>query len=190
MTLLRGVQTAALTLALSFFIAAPAMAQAPVPTLDRLNQEDATIPDTDPPQVYPESAYTLTEIENADPENLPQNAITLYDKNDDGTVTPKYYTISLKQTEFGDKENYSEKLYFKWEKTDNKYSLVEANESDADITYYVNNTRPDSNRINTNQNGKDITANFKNLGSSNSADVGAIYNYRGTIGNITGDFKL
>ena len=73
MTLLRSVQTAALTLALSFFIAAQAMAQAPVPTLDRLNQEGTTIPDTDPAQVYPESAYTLTEIENADPENLPQN---------------------------------------------------------------------------------------------------------------------
>ena len=161
------------------------MAQAPVPTLDRLNQEGATMPDSS--EVYPESAYTLTEIKNADPENLPQNAITLYDKNEDGTVTPKYYTISLKQTEFGDKENYGEKLYFKWEKTDNKYSLVEANESDADITYYVNNTRPDSNRIGTNQNGKDITANFKNLGGSNSADGGAIYN-RGTIGDITGDF--
>ena len=190
-----------------------AMAQAPVPTLDRLNQEDATIPDTDPPQVYPESAYTLTEIENADPENLPQNAITLYDKTEvikyyDPTTgkevaagdrlpdvqykevttiqtTPKYYTVSLKQTEYGDKENYGEKLYFKWEKTDNKYSLVKANESDADITYYVNNTRPDSNRISTNQNGADITANFKNLGTS--AYGGAIYN-KGTIGNITGDF--
>ena len=161
------------------------MAQAPVPTLDRLNQEGATIPDTEPPQVYPESAYTLTEIKDADPENLPQNAITLYDKNEDGTVTPKYYTISLKQTEFGDKENYGEKLYFKWEKTDNKYSLVEANESNADITYYVNNTRPDSNRINTNQNGADITANFKNFGASD--DGGAIYN-SGEIGNITGDF--
>ena len=80
-------QTAALTLALSFFIAAPAMAQAPVPTLDRLNQEGATIPDTDPAQVYPESAYTLTEIKDADPENLPQNAITLYDK----TEVIKYY---------------------------------------------------------------------------------------------------
>ena len=164
-----------------------AMAQAPVPTLDRLNQEGATIPDTDPPQVYPESAYTLTEIENADPENLPQNAITLYDKNEDGTVTPKYYTISLKQTEFGDKENYGEKLYFKWEKTDNKYSLVKANESDADITYYVNNTRDDSpNRIDTDQNGADITDNFKNLGGSTYG--GAIYNVSGEIGNITGDF--
>ena len=83
----KTLKTAALTLALSFFIAAPAMAQAPVPTLDRLNQEGTTIPDTNPPQVYPESAYTLTEIENADPENLPQNAITLYDK----TEVIKYY---------------------------------------------------------------------------------------------------
>ena len=163
------------------------MAQAPVPTLDKLNKDGVTIPDSDPEQVYPESAYTLTEIENADPENLPQNAITLYDKNEDGTVTPKYYTISLKQTEFGDKENYGEKLYFKWEKTDNKYSLVEANESDADITYYVNNTRDDSpNRIDTDQNGADITDNFKNLGGSTYG--GAIYNVSGEIGNITGDF--
>ena len=44
-----------------------------------------------------ESSYTLTEAASADA----PNTITLYDKNDDGTVTPKYYTISLKQTEFG-----------------------------------------------------------------------------------------
>ena len=113
MTLLRSVQTAALTLALSFFIAAPAMAQAPVPTLDRLNQEGATIPDTEPPQVYPESAYTLTEIENADPENLPQNAITLYDKNEDGTVTPKYYLVNLKDSVTNIGEGDSTK-YFEW----------------------------------------------------------------------------
>ena len=113
MTLLRGVQTAALTLALSLFIAAPAMAQAPVPTLDRLNQEGATIPDTDPAQVYPESAYTLTEIENADPENLPQNAITLYDKNEDGTVTPKYYLVNLKDSVTNIGEGDSTK-YFEW----------------------------------------------------------------------------
>ena len=113
MTLLRSVQTAALTLALSFFIAAPAMAQAPVPTLDRLNQEGTTIPDTDPAQVYPESAYTLTEIENADPENLPQNAITLYDKNEDGTVTPKYYLVNLKDSVTNIGEGDSTK-YFEW----------------------------------------------------------------------------
>ena len=175
------------------------MAQDPVPTLDNLHNQEIINPATQDKDeqgnpiegtgtVYPESAYTLTEIENADPENLPQNAITLYDKNDDGTVTPKYYTVSLKQTEFGDKENYGEKLYFKWEKTDNKYLLVEANESDADITYYVNNTRPDSNRITTNQNGADITANFKNLGGSYSEGGRAIYNNNGTIGDITGDF--
>ena len=79
-------------------------------------------------------------------------------------------------------------MYFKWEKTDNKYSLVEANESDADITYYVNNTRPDSNRIETDQNGKDITGNFKNLDGNGSTYGGAIYNVSGEIGNITGDF--
>ena len=96
MTLLLGMQTAALTLALSFFIAAPAMADAPVPTLDNLHNQEVTMPDSS--EVYPESAYTLTEIKDADPGNLPQNAITLYDKNDDGTVTPKYYLVNLKDS--------------------------------------------------------------------------------------------
>ena len=126
-----------------------AMAQAPVPTLDKLNQEDATIPDTDPEQVYPESAYTLTEIKDADPENLPQNAITLYDKTEvikyydpqtgqeiaaddrqEGVeykevttiqTTPKYYTVSLKQTEYGSGDK---SMTFGWEKTaDGHYEL-------------------------------------------------------------------
>ena len=39
-------QTAALSLALSFFIAAPAMAQAPVPTLDNLHNQEIINPAT------------------------------------------------------------------------------------------------------------------------------------------------
>ena len=84
----KALKTATLTLAMSFFITSPAIAQqVPVPTLDKLNKDGVTIPDSDPEQVYPESAYKLTPIENADPENLPQNAITLYDK----TEVIKYY---------------------------------------------------------------------------------------------------
>ena len=108
---------AIIPLALSFFIAAPALADTPpVPTLDNLHNQGATIPDTAPAQTYPESAYTLTEIENADPDNLPQNAITLYDKNEDGTVTPKYYLVNLKDsvTNIGSGDTTK---YFEWTKT-------------------------------------------------------------------------
>ena len=130
-----------------------AMAQAPVPTLDKLNQEDATIPDTDPEQVYPESAYTLTEIKDADPENLPQNAITLYDKTevikyydpqtgqevavDDRLpdvqykevttiqTTPKYYTVNLKDSITNIGEGDSTK-YFEWsQNADGRLELKE-----------------------------------------------------------------
>ena len=78
------------------FISSPVFADAPVPTLDSLKGQE--IPDSDPVQYYPESAYTLTEIQDADPENLPLNAVTLYDKNNDGTVTPKYYLVNLKDS--------------------------------------------------------------------------------------------
>ena len=67
------------------FISGPVFADAPIPTLDSLKGQE--IPDSDPVQYYPESAYTLTEIKDADPENLPLNAVTLYDK----TEVVKYY---------------------------------------------------------------------------------------------------
>ena len=43
------------------------------------------------PSKLKDSAYTLTEAASADE----PNTITLYDKNADGTVSPKYYTVSL-----------------------------------------------------------------------------------------------
>ena len=156
MTLFRGVQTATLTLAMSFFITSPAIAQqVPVPTLDNLHNKDIINPATQEKDeqgnpiegtgtVYPESAYKLTPIENADPENLPQNAITLYDKTevikyydpqtgqevaaDDRLpdvqykeittiqTTPKYYTVELKQTQYGNPSG-TESITYGWEKT-------------------------------------------------------------------------
>ena len=192
MTLLRGVQTAALTLALSFFIAAPAMAQAPVPTLDNLHNQGVTMPDSS--EVYPESAYTLTEIENADPENLPQNAITLYDKTEvikyydpqtgqevaaddrqEGVeykevttiqTTPKYYTVELKQTEYGSGDK---SMTFGWEKNaDGNYELKQ------------NPTNPV---------GQTITYKYTETGFSETEthqkDLGTIENPSGTSSNHT-----
>ena len=134
---------AIIPLALSFFIAAPALADTPpVPTLDNLHNQGATIPDTAPAQTYPESAYTLTEIENADPDNLPQNAITLYDKNEDGTVTPKYYLVNLKDsvTNIGSGDTTK---YFEWsQNTDTgNLELKEVStptEGNTTITYSYN----------------------------------------------------
>ena len=119
----KALKTAALTLALSFFIAAPAMTQAPVPTLDNLHNHSITMPDSS--EVYPESAYTLTEIENADPEDLPLNAITIYDKNDDGTVRPKYYLVNLKDSVTNIGEGDTTK-YFEWsQNADGRLELKE-----------------------------------------------------------------
>ena len=134
---------AIIPLALSFFITAPALADTPpVPTLDNLHNQGATIPDTAPAQTYPESAYTLTEIENADPDNLPQNAITLYDKNEDGTVTPKYYLVNLKDsvTNIGSGDTTK---YFEWsQNTDTgNLELKEVStptEGNTTITYSYN----------------------------------------------------
>ena len=65
-----------------------------------------------------DSAYTLIEATSADE----PNTITLYDKNADGTVTPKYYTVSLKQTEYGN-PNGDKALKFGWEKNADKGNL-------------------------------------------------------------------
>ena len=138
-TLTKLAKTAAISLALSFFIAVPAMAQAPTPTLDNLHNQEITMPDTG--EIYPESAYTLTEIENADPDNLPQNVITLYDKTEvikyydpitgaevaeadrlEGVeykevttieTTPKYYLVNLKDSVTNIGEGDTTK-YFEW----------------------------------------------------------------------------
>ena len=130
-----------LSLTLSFSSVLPAFAETPVPTLDKLHEAGVTMPDST--EVYPESAYKLEEINNADPENLPENAITLYEKTEvikyyDPTTgqevaesdrlpdveykevitiqtTPKYYTVELKQTTYGD-PNGDTTLNFAWEK--------------------------------------------------------------------------
>ena len=248
MTLLRGAQTTAISLALSFFIAAPVMAEVPVPTLDRVKSEqknflnnshqsyaltqltdDATAPDgaitvkigdntyyytpsentevlkslastgsvaleettdqsnalystpdgkyyTYDPSKLKDSAYTLTEAASADE----PNTITLYDKTEvikyyDPTTgeevaeadrqegveykevttietTPKYYTVSLKQTEYGDKTADSAKpVYFKWttDADGNKeFTQESASADDYSIAYYMQTEYGDKNAAN------------------------------------------
>ena len=103
-----------------------------VPTLDKLHNQGVINPSTIVKDddgnityagdVYPESAYTLTKIENADPENLPANTITIYEKTSDGTVSPVFYVAALKQTEYGEGDGVK---YFKWNRTDEGIKLEE-----------------------------------------------------------------
>lgn len=62
----------------------------PVPTLTQLHDSGAAIPDTDPPVVYPESAYSISNGTSSD-YNF---SISSYDNK--GNVTVKYYKIDLK----------------------------------------------------------------------------------------------
>ena len=173
------------------------MAQAPVPTLDKLNQEDATIPDTDPEQVYPESAYTLTEIKDADPENLPQNAITLYDKNEDGTVTPKYYLVNLKDSVTNIGQGDTTK-YFEWsQNSEGNLELKEVSSPTAgkttitvkyDTSSLLQRIPNDADKSSTNISGTFVN---QTTGSTSGQQYGgAIYN-NGTnakLSDINADF--
>ena len=284
MTLLRGAQTAALSLALSLFIAAPVMAAdiAPVQTLDSIKSEqkiflnsahsnyilkeltaDVTPPEgsitldigdksyyytpsenmdvlktlastgssalietTQDKALYTvgdkyytydteklkDSAYTLTEAASADE----PNTITLYNKEtvikyfdpqtgkevaeadrQEGVeykevstiqTTPKYYTVSLKQTEYGDKiATGAVAHYYKWTKNGNKLKLkTTASAGEASISYWEDPSKNASRQITTNQNGLEINQNFIGLNTTNYG--GAIYNDNGAIGNINSDF--
>lgn len=62
---------------------------APIPTLDKLHSENDVIPDTNPPVIYPESAYSITQG-TEDDYNFTTQA---YDSS--GNLTTQYYKINL-----------------------------------------------------------------------------------------------
>ena len=161
MTLLRSVQTAALTLALSFFIAAPAMAQdtVPVPTDN--------------------SAYTLTKVEQTG-----TNVITKYEWSEtENKLVHQYYQVNLNKTEYGYPDIADETKTFTVTTPNPDGS---GNAFEYEIKYYVDSSRLAPDRITTDQKGADIDNDFVGLDAN---DFGAaIYNNRGTIGDITGDF--
>ena len=134
-------------------------------------------------------AYTLTKIEVTDPSNLPANTITKYEWSEtDNKLTPVYYRVDLKQTDYGHTTDYDEVKNFTvtTPNADNTGNAFE-----YEINYYVNNDRLSPDRITTDQQGKDINMDFVGLKyepSSGFAEGGAIYNYKGTIGDITCDF--
>ena len=95
----------------------------PTPVLDKLNGEGTQVPGTS--YVYPESGYTLTEVEPEDPENLASNVIKYSDVNNI-TEGVHYYEVGLKQSEFGEGSSVK---YYTWAKDDNGVKLVETADS-------------------------------------------------------------
>lgn len=159
-----------------------------VPTLDKLNGQQ--IPGTDPAEYFPESAYTLNEKNSTG-----NNIITKYLKNPDGSLTEKFYEVTPKQTEYGDKAHHdnANNKYFRWTtNSDGRTELSTVAENDYDLIYYRNNSRSNGSRINSDQNGANITNNFIDLQEINTdrtTSGGAISNILSSkIGNITGDF--
>lgn len=127
------------------------------------------------------SAYTVEEVETPS-----KNTIITYEVNKEiYELTPHYYNINLKK-DFGEvnAENRTP-VYYKWEDIDGIKNLTEGTEGDYDLVYWKNPTL-DYNRITGNLNGADINHGF--TGIHNNTSGGAIYNSRGTIGEITGDF--
>ena len=161
-------QTAALTLALSFFIAAPAMA--------------ADTPPVPAPAQTANSAYTLTKVEQTG-----TNVITKYEWSDtENKLVPQYYQVNLNKTEYGYPDVADETKTFTVTTPNADGS---SNAFEYEIKYYVDSDRIAPVTITTDQNGADINNDFVglNVTTSSNAEGGAIYN-DGTIGNITGDF--
>ena len=166
------------------------------------------------PILAPQSGYSLTKIEANPDGSKPDgdNVITKFEVKDvtryydkttgelvanpiSGTeykvvqekdLVPVYYSVNLKQTEYGHKDATNREVkYYSWSKDGNN-TLTAGTASSRDITYYVDKDRL-SERITTNQNGANINKDF--IGNTTSSSGGAIDNgYSSTIGNITGDF--
>ena len=169
MTLLRSVQTAALTLALSFFIAAPAMA--------------ADTPPVPAPAQTDNSAYTLTKVDQPG-----TNVITKYEWSEtDNKLVPQYYQVNLNKTEYGYHDIADDTKTFTVTTPNPDGS---GNAFEYEINYYVDNDRLAPDRITTN--GADIDKDFVDDSAVTQVGAaqcgGAIEHPTGEIGSITGDF--
>ena len=158
--LIHYAKTAVISLALSFFITAPVLADnAPVPQDNH--------------------AYTLTKVDAPG-----ENVITKYEwSNTEKKYVPVYYRVDLNKTEYGHKDVASETKTFTI-KTPNVDGS--GNAFNYEIKYYTDASRLAPSRVTTDQNGADIDKDF--IGKVSSDNGGAIHNSQGTIGNITGDF--
>ena len=169
----------------------------PVPTLDDLHNNGAFIEGTE--NLYPESVYSMTKLENYNPDNPQPNTIIRYelDAQNDKYI-PVYYVVNLKQNEYGNPE--SEEI------RDIKVTVPEINGSynnafTFDIKYYVDKSTdedyidittssyPEA-ALNNSKSDVDVHADFinnKNLGANDEVFGGAIKN-TGSIESINSIF--
>ncbi len=158
----KALKTAALTLALSFFIAAPAMAADP-----------ETTPDYQP-------SYTLEQVEQTG-----TNVITKYEWSEtDNKLVPQYYRVDLNKTEYGYPDVADDTKTFTVTTPNPDGS---GNAFEYEIKYYVDQSRVKPDRITEDMDlmGADINNDF--VGQNNTLYDSIIDNH-GSIGNITGDF--
>ncbi len=157
------------------------------PTLDYLHENNVQIPQTEYDDegnliesgsiLAPESAYTLTEVPAGADGAAPvgDNIITKFEYNaSDGSFSPKYYQLNLKQTTYGEGNQ--------------SYTVTLENSPVKDIiinVLYDNTNTSERITVDSGTDYGDITSNF--IGNSAGANGGAIYN-RGTISDITGNF--
>ena len=136
---------AALTLALSFFIAAPAMA-ADTPPVPASAQTD-------------NSAYTLTKVDQPG-----TNVITKYEGSDtENKLVPQYYQVNLNKTEDGYPDVADETKTFTVTTPNPEGS---SNAFEYEIKYYVDSSRLAPERITEDLQGANIDNDFVGLNSS------------------------
>ena len=137
------------------------------PTLDELNKQGVINPETG--EIYSESVYTLVETDIKGDNTI---VIPEYNK-DNNTLTEKLYDLELKKYDYGHTDV-----------ADDRYSF-NIDIFDRDITYSIDNSRLESNRIINSTDLALIDNDFYGLNSNSNG--GAIFN-EGTIKSITGDF--
>src|SRR5574344_380214 len=176
-----------------------------MPTLDALHNAGTTIPGTT--DIYPESAYTLTQRFDA----TAPNTIVEYELDKaTNTLTPLYYQLGLKKTEYGTGANSTATTLttppVKDVEITSKYDTSQTrliNTTDQSTTTfsgdYINQNIATSTNslggaiynVGTSAKLGNINGNFiKNYSSSTSSAAfgGAIYNETGVLENISGNF--
>ena len=143
----------------------------------------------DVPLPEEEKIYTLVLIEDADPNNLPENAVTKYEFNKEtGKLEPQYYELKLTKTEFGTGGGVE---YFKWQKdTNGNQTLVSADKESAQITAQYDNSKTNQRITNTTDLSVIDKGSFISQGGSDVTSGGAIYidSKDANIDSINADF--
>ncbi|MDO4162524.1 MAG: hypothetical protein Q4D80_05955, partial [Pseudomonadota bacterium] len=131
-----------------------------------------------------EVPQTLTEITKEEAETSTAPVITKYTKNDDNTLTEKYYKVGISEVGSGDKT-----IYYKWIKEDGTIKLIETSSAeDADITVKYGKTGRMVYNTQTFLSGN-VNADFIGIVNEEASNPcgGTIVDAE-IINNITGDF--